>query len=101
MVVDSQQSCSSFPWPGSDLAKCLSRLYREWEELRAGVMGERGRQVSAEEGALLRAKGLTALHALLQVVTERVLDFIAAGPAPGQVTYPAHASASRITLPNC
>ena len=48
-------------------------------------MGDRGRQVSAEEGALLRAKGLSALHALMQVVTERVLDFIAPGPTSGQV----------------
>ena len=48
-------------------------------------MGERGRQVSAEEGALLRAKGLAALQALLQTVIDRVPDFIAPGPASGQV----------------
>ncbi len=64
----------------------LCRLYREWEELQQSVMGERGRQVSAEEGALLRAKGLAALHALLQIVTDRVPDFIAPGLASELVT---------------
>ena len=48
-------------------------------------MGERSRQVSAEEGALLTAKGLAALHALLQVVTGRVLDFIAPVRTSGEV----------------
>ena len=63
----------------------MCRLYREWQELQRSVMGERGRQVSTEEGALLRAKGLAAMHALLQVVTDRVPEFIAPGPTSGQV----------------
>ena len=53
------------------------RLYREWEELQETLLGDRLRQPSREEAAVLRQKGLSALDALLQIVTEHVLDFIA------------------------
>ena len=59
------------------MGPALCRLYREWEELHGNIMGDRSRQVSAEEGTLLRAKGLAVLHALLRVVTARVLDYVA------------------------
>lgn len=49
-------------------------------------MGDRGRKQSAEESALLRSKGAAALDALLQIVTERVLDFISPGAVPVQAS---------------
>jgi hypothetical protein len=62
------------------------RLYREWEDLRESLMGDRGRKLSAEESALLRSKGATALNALLQIVTERVLDFISPSTVPAEAS---------------
>ena len=47
-------------------------------------MGDRQRQPSREEAAVLRQKGLAALDALLQIVTERMLDFIAPGSQPAK-----------------
>lgn len=49
-------------------------------------MGVRGRKLSAEESALLRSKGATALNALLQIVTERVLDFISPSMVPAEAS---------------
>lgn len=63
----------------------LCRLYREWEELQGSIMADRGRQLSAEEGALLKDKGHAALDALLQIVNDRVLDFVAPGAPAEQV----------------
>ena len=60
------------------------RLYREWEDLWESLKGDRGRKLSAEESALLRSKGAAALDALLQIVMERVLDFISPGAVPTQ-----------------
>ena len=60
------------------------RLYIEWEELQKTLLGDRRRQPSQEEAAVLRQKGVAALDALLQIVTEHVLDFIAPGSQPAQ-----------------
>ena len=68
--------------------RLLRRLYREWEELRGSIMSDRGRPVSAEEGNMLRGKGLAALDALLHLVTERVLEFVAPGSASREVGTP-------------
>lgn len=65
--------------------QCITcRLYREWKELQETLLGDTRRQPSREEAAVLRQKGTAALDALLQIVTEHVLGFIAPGSQPAQ-----------------
>lgn len=55
-------------------------------------MGDRGRQLLKEESAKLKEKAMAALDGLLQIATERVLDFIAPGAEPAQASasFPYH-----------